>query len=219
MKRYFLFAALFLFTIGILGCPAPKIAKKGCVDCHADEYARLSKGNVHKPVLDKNCEGCHIPHGLLGAVILKADDSFLCYTCHEKDRPKLEKGSVHPPLKEGKCLVCHNPHSSPFKGITRIGGNDLCYNCHPKEGFAKKTVHKALEEGCDRCHNAHSSEHGYNLIDAGNKLCLNCHKPESERLIAAHSGYNAAGADCLSCHTPHAADKDELARNFGHSPF
>ena len=94
------------------GCQGPKIAKKGCVDCHAKEYGVYSEGRLHRPVAEKKCEGCHIPHGLLGALKLKKQDPWLCYDCHEKDKDLLKKSFVHAPVKEGKCLECHNPHAA-----------------------------------------------------------------------------------------------------------
>ena len=190
--------------IGAAGCISPRIVRKSCTDCHQKELLKYKEGKLHQPLADNNCEGCHIPHGLIGALRLKERDARLCYQCHEKDRARLEKLPLHTPLKQGICLNCHNPHSSKSKGLTRVVGNDLCYICHAKEPFAKKTVHKAVLDGCDNCHNPHSSEHSHNLLDKGNKLCEKCHDVNAEKFVMAHLNYNVAGTNCLSCHTPHA---------------
>jgi predicted CXXCH cytochrome family protein len=158
LKGLFLFTAL-ISALALTGCPTPKIVRKACTDCHLKEFDRFKEGKLHKPVAEKNCEGCHLPHGLLGALRLKAEDATLCYSCHEKDRERLEKAHIHTPLKSGVCLKCHEPHSSKLNSLARAPGNELCFQCHGKELFEKKTTHKAVTDGCSNCHDPHSSEH------------------------------------------------------------
>ena len=206
-------------TLMLSGCMGTRIVRKSCSDCHQKEMLKYKEGNLHKPLVDNNCEACHIPHGLIGALKLKEKDAKLCYQCHEKDRPRLEKAPLHTPLTQGICLKCHNPHSSKLKGLTRVSGNDLCYLCHAKGPFAKKTIHKAVADGCDNCHNPHSSEHGYNLLEKGNKLCEKCHDVNAVKFTDGHFNYKVAGTNCLSCHTPHSSSSDKLVREYNHGPF
>jgi predicted CXXCH cytochrome family protein len=102
LKRLFLLITLFSLA-ALTGCPGrpPKIVIKTCSDagCHAKDFDRFKEGILHKPVAEKKCESCHLPHGLIGALRLKAEDAALCYRCHEKDKQKLEKAHLHTPLK------------------------------------------------------------------------------------------------------------------------
>jgi predicted CXXCH cytochrome family protein len=219
LRRFFLLIAV-ISAFALTGCPTPKIVRKACTDCHSKELDRFKEeGKLHKPVAEKNCEGCHLPHGLLGALRLEADDGDLCYRCHEKDRERLEKAHVHTPLKSGVCLRCHDSHSSKLNALATAPGNELCFQCHGKDLFEKKTTHKVVTDGCNNCHDPHSSEHAYNLLDEGNNQCVKCHDAGAESFVKAHHDYDVKGSDCLSCHTPHASSGDNLVRTHSHKPF
>ncbi len=104
-------AAVFAAAV-LAGCAAtPGAGRRACADCHQKDMERYSAGPLHKPVADKECESCHVPHGLIGSLRLRLHDGALCYKCHEKDRVRLEKAHPHTPIKEGMCLKCHDPHS------------------------------------------------------------------------------------------------------------
>jgi hypothetical protein len=88
--------------------------KKGCEECHSDEYVKLNKGS-HKTL---SCEVCH------GAGQAHVDDSkkenidksgfAACLRCHEANpsRPKWHKQIVTKDhYGAGKCTECHVPHS------------------------------------------------------------------------------------------------------------
>jgi hypothetical protein len=66
-----IFSAL-LASLALSACAAPsprgRVVLKSCVDCHAKEFEGYKQGRLHKPVAEKNCEGCHLPHGLLGSL-------------------------------------------------------------------------------------------------------------------------------------------------------
>ena len=69
-------AGLGLLALGILalavGCAptAPVEARRTCAQCHPDKVAAFQTGIVHQPVKEKNCETCHLPHGLVGTVLI-----------------------------------------------------------------------------------------------------------------------------------------------------
>ena len=95
------------------GSSGPKFAKKECLDCHkkfADKY--LGMKNVHAVVKEKNCEACHLRHGIVPKLLLKKNGNEVCFDCHTKEKIGLGKSNVHSVLKTGKCTVCHDPHAS-----------------------------------------------------------------------------------------------------------
>ena len=217
-----LFLLLFsCFLLIFVSCVPPRVAlvKKTCVDCHQKEYKKYSSDESrHNPVIEKLCEGCHIPHGAIGALYLKNEGSALCYNCHEKDKERLEKKNLHDPLKKKDCLPCHSPHSSKSKKLLRIDGNELCFKCHNKENFMRKKIHKPQEEGCVKCHNPHSSDNPHGLIMPVRQLCLGCHEANSG-LKAAHRDYPFADSDCTGCHASHSSSNEKLLRENIHKPF
>ncbi|MEK7678763.1 MAG: cytochrome c3 family protein, partial [Deltaproteobacteria bacterium] len=91
-------AAVFVAAV-LAGCAvSPGAGRRSCADCHQKDMERYSAGPLHKPVADKDCESCHVPHGLIGALRLRLHDGALCYKCHEKDRVRLEKAHLHTPI-------------------------------------------------------------------------------------------------------------------------
>src|SRR3989338_6992333 len=117
-------------------CMLPKVAlvRKTCVDCHQKEYKKFSSDEgQHIPVTEKLCEGCHIPHGAIGALYLKSQGAALCYSCHEKDKGKIEKKNLHIPVTEKLCEGCHIPHGAIGALYLKSQGAALCYSCHEKD--------------------------------------------------------------------------------------
>ena len=195
-----LLALLLLFS----GCvPQASVVRKSCGDCHQKDLQRYGAGVLHKPVADNNCEACHLPHGLIGALKLKTGAGGICFECHPNTKKELDKAHVHGPLKEGGCLKCHNPHDSfeakGSKGMVRATGKDLCFICHAVDKIKKKTVHAAVDKGCDSCHVPHSSDRPRLMADDGNKLCVKCHDANSRN--SRKGTLNFAGGPPSSCHT------------------
>jgi predicted CXXCH cytochrome family protein len=166
---------------------AQKSARKDCLDCHtkfSDKY--LGMKNVHAVVKQKNCEGCHLRHGLVAKLILKQTGNELCQTCHTKDRMGM-KPIMHTALKGGKCTDCHNPHASQTDHLLKVEGKDLCYQCHKKEDYEKKTVHAVLNtKGCAACHFSHSADEKGLLLKPETTLCLSCHDSGNSGFRKAH---------------------------------
>lgn len=143
-------AAQFGFSKPDSSSSGPRFAKKDCLDCHkkfADKY--LGMKNVHAVVKQKNCEGCHLRHGIVPKLLLKKDGNEVCFSCHTKDKIGMNRSNVHTVLKRGKCITCHDPHASPAAHLLKKEGNEACYECHKKEDYEKKVVHKTgSAKGC-----------------------------------------------------------------------
>ena len=156
---------LLLCTVVYLAACAPtvkrrKFVRKDCLDCHqpfADKYFKMK--SVHPVTRDKQCEKCHLRHGIVPRLIFKEQGNQMCYTCHEKEKIGLDKSVVHTALKKEKCISCHNPHASQANHLLGAEGSEFCYQCHKKDSYEKKVVHKVLiEKPCDTCHLPHSSD-------------------------------------------------------------
>jgi predicted CXXCH cytochrome family protein len=102
--------------------------------------------NVHAVVKEKNCEGCHLRHGIVPKLLLKKDGNEVCFPCHSKEKIGLNKSNVHTVLKRGKCVTCHDPHASSAAHLLKKEGNEACYECHKKAGYEKKVIHKVKRD-------------------------------------------------------------------------
>ncbi len=51
-----------------------KFKRKECLDCH-EEYVEKydSMANVHEVAEDRECESCHLRHGVVGKLLLKEE--------------------------------------------------------------------------------------------------------------------------------------------------
>jgi hypothetical protein len=122
IARYFLTPASFQQYGWYRGAALAELAtrdrayagKKGCEECHSDEYQKLMK-HEHKGLA---CESCHGP-GQAHADDPRKDNiqrsSYAaCLRCHEANpsRPKWHKQVVSKNHYTGsKCTECHVPHS------------------------------------------------------------------------------------------------------------
>ena len=213
-----------LFIAGAISCEkrAPgRIIGKKCVECHQKEAAQFKKAKVvHGPVGKNECESCHRPHGVIGAVYLKTAENKLCYNCHKKSKDFANRKHKHDPVKDEKCISCHNPHSSANKNLLKAKGNDLCFDCHNKDAFDRKTKHVPLsDKGCLECHDVHGSDYERLLFDSTADVCSKCHDFKKPGFVKGHSGYQPEGDSCVSCHTPHSSSNTKLLREFAHRPL
>lgn len=87
-----------------------------------------------------------------------------------------------------------------------------CLKCHAKIA-EKKTVHAAVNMGCDSCHEQldasavpHKSKGKFakGLSAEGPALCANCHDKKLFKGKYVHAPVE--GGPCLACHDPHASD-------------
>lgn len=133
-----------------------------CLSCHDREYKKANGKNLmnmkkwleenedhHGPIKQKDCSGCHDPHGSQNFRILRhfyppsfykafAPENYnLCFSCHEKTlvlNPKTVKLTnfrngdmnlhfkhVNKPVKGRTCRACHETHASNFPKHIREG--------------------------------------------------------------------------------------------------
>jgi len=194
-----------------------KAPAKSCLDCHPEMTDRFKQGYVHAPVQENRCDKCHLPHGLIGVVILRLEEPALCYTCHQALLPAAEQRSVHKPVATGQCGSCHDPHNSKYPSLLKTSREETCFGCHDRSSFTQKYVHAPLEKGCETCHNPHKSDNPSLLVMEADALCLSCHQAEQEGFIQAHRGYPVRSG-CLQCHTPHSGNREKLLKKNIHQP-
>lgn len=126
-----------------------------CLGCHDREYKRekgkavtdmkkwlTANKNHHGPIKQKDCSGCHNPHGSENFRILRnpypptfykpfaIENYNLCFSCHEKalvlnpettkltnfrnGKMNLHFKHVNKPIKGRTCRACHETHASNF---------------------------------------------------------------------------------------------------------
>ena len=135
---------LLLCTVVYLAACAPtvkrrKFVRKDCLDCHqafADKIFKMK--SVHLVVKEKQCEECHLRHGLVPRLIFKDQGNQICYNCHQKEKIGLDKSVVHTALKREKCITCHNPHASQADHLLGAEGSEFCYQCHKRTTMTRK---------------------------------------------------------------------------------
>ena len=132
--------------------------RRNCSDCHQDLSAQYQKGIVHAPVKENNCAACHLPHGVLGSLLMRDYPPTLCFRCHIDMKSQQSGLSVHQPVAEGECDSCHNPHNSEYPSLLNAAGNEACFNCHEQEDFSRSNIHAPVLEGCLTCHVPHKSD-------------------------------------------------------------
>lgn len=115
----------------------------------------------HKPVQERDCQGCHQGGGVTGGATFNLVPTLLdqppglCWRCH--DEPTYEY--VHGPAANGSCLICHQPHQSLHKQLLPMPEVELCRTCHTPEVFSTWEQHEAVgSRQCTECHGAHGSD-------------------------------------------------------------
>jgi predicted CXXCH cytochrome family protein len=113
--------------------------------------------------------------------------------------------SVHGPVAQRKCDLCHE---SQYSHRLKMDKSKLCRTCHTPDRFEGPVVHGPVASGlCYGCHDAHRSRFPFLLLEDRSTICGRCHNPET---IDQHRAEK--GDDCLSCHTPHVAEKEYLLK-------
>lgn len=140
-----------------------------------------------------------------------------CLACHQQIAAKKV---VHQALQMG-CATCHSnlnaasiPHAVKDKMQKGLASKEpeLCYGCHDRNLFSKRTVHKAVKQGCSSCHDPHAADNE-KLLTAGKAgICYKCHKKNSfEGKKHIHSPVRTA--ECTACHDPHSSVPEKLLQS------
>ena len=134
-------------------------ASGDCVKCHemTDQFARRVR---HEPFDDKDCGGCHKPHGMVGALRLKETGRALCYLCHDADALGMNAAVMHQPVAAGRCEQCHDPHAADHPALLTASVTEGCYGCHERAEYEREHVHAPLADGCFSCHAVHGKNGG-----------------------------------------------------------
>lgn len=227
MRRVFTLIVLAGLSIPRLGAVVhptldPKADTPRCLECHADKAK--GKKVVHAPMA-QGCLTCHevrVTGNVTRVKLTTTNPRSLCITCHsDKDTTTL-KGKIHNP-EARDCLKCHDPHHADQKGllVKAVAGptaqENLCLTCHNTGANvpAGGSRHAALDQGCETCHQAHKvgdaaqREFADHLVKDSPALCVTCHDLKNAAMVKAHPN-QAAGADCLKCHDPHASASPKL---------
>jgi predicted CXXCH cytochrome family protein len=167
--------------------------------------------NVHTPVIEGQCVGCHDPHQSDFRFTLKAQAAELCLTCHAQDA--FSRPVVHGPVDGGDCNVCHDPHASDHPQQLIADPQDLCFVCHEEQNgmLDLRHVHAPVGEACTRCHDPHSNASAFLLPEGPPGLCISCHEDLASTASVLTEHPPVAGGKCLSCHDPHATDHPKLS--------
>ncbi len=162
-----------------------------CLSCHnrpvqADDrplqdIAKLLKENPdhHGPIRQKDCSGCHSPHGskyfrLLNAVYpkkfyapFKLENFALCFTCHEEDNVLEEKTTKLTNFRNGD----RNLH---FLHVNRVRKGRTCRACHETHASThSKHIRDAVPFG------KWSLPLNFKTHDTGGSCKPGCHKEKT----------------------------------------
>jgi predicted CXXCH cytochrome family protein len=164
---------------------------------------------LHPPVVeDDSCANCHDPHAS-GEALLRTAVPALCAECHAEILAQGHQDELE------ECTQCHDPHQSLGSSLARGDFAQQCAACHDGVGEGK-TVHPALEEGCEACHNPHTNDN----IAAAQRSCTKCHDQAEESEWASLHGRLAIPVEaCVGCHPPHTSKREALVRGQLHYPL
>jgi predicted CXXCH cytochrome family protein len=169
-----------------------------CLSCHKDLAQKLATGTPHAPAGRGLCLTCHAPHGAANAGMLKREGGAMCAVCHDVQKPEMVAKHPGQALATVNCVSCHDPHVAA-KG---------------KANLIRPVPHLPFARGeCTSCHTAKGER---TLVAKGADLCAKCHK-DSRAFTAKASKHPPMheGAQCLSCHEPHAGNAAGLLKKGG----
>lgn len=208
----------------------PNTDSETCATCHEGQ----AQGAAVHSAMAMGCRTCHdvrVNREVTRVRLTATTSTKLCLNCHADKNAASLKGRVHAPTVRN-CLQCHDPHASAnanqlLKPPEGDAGSNLCLSCHTTgvKVAEKGSRHAALDMGCATCHVTHkvgeeaTREFQYHLTKASPALCLDCHDAGDAALADAHQQQPFAGADCMSCHDPHASSAPKLLQRFVHQPF
>jgi len=100
------------------------------------------------------------------------------------------------------CGTCHSPNLGKIQGEGTIG----CESCHGPGGNHVQTANKegtmtVSQEACHTCHDSNPKKNDQGVWIATNHY-------GTRNYFASKHAQNEAMNDCLTCHTPHATNKD-----------
>ncbi|MBE0616481.1 MAG: cytochrome c3 family protein, partial [Proteobacteria bacterium] len=207
----------------------PAYEEGGCAACHDAHFSGYAKilleplpalcqrchsqgtdaGKPHPPLVQKgSCSLCHDPHGA-GQALLRTAGKDPCAACHGEVLRHGHRGEL------ADCTACHDPHRPLSTGLLKQGVDGQCGECHA-EVAEGRTVHAALDEGCQGCHDPHSDQD----VDRAGASCGQCHDFRNDaELGSLHGNLSLKPGSCGACHPPHASPFDRLVKGNLHYPL
>lgn len=195
---------------------------KGCLNCH-NPHASMRAEHLLKNEMPALCTECHQTNRSFFArrhMNYKVDDSNCnsCHNTHGSNKKGILYDNVHAPVAEKKCIQCHPSPTAANALQTKQEGMVLCRECHQDmiaETLDRNRLHWPLADkvGCLNCHSPHGTKEKNLLNDTQVKVCGQCHADTVE--LQRWSKENPKNknlcepvkkGDCVSCHSPHAAD-------------
>ena len=202
--------------------PVAKARCTSCHDPHGSDRAAILYNNVHRPVVNKMCNQCHLEPTSPTPFATKKKGFELCRACHSTMiNEALGKNRVHWPIMDKTgCVHCHNPHGGPEKGLLKAKMLVLCGECHAdsiERQNRSMTKHAPMKDGmCTTCHTPHASDRVFlfsqkTMVD----VCKTCHDysthsthPLGEKALDPRN--KNVQVLCSSCHGIHGTENKKM---------
>ena len=181
-----------------------------CLDCHSGDHQMNWTGSEHD-YADVSCASCHRVHVRKDPMLVKREQSDVCFACHTEQRAESHYPYRHP-IIEGltACSDCHNAHGSPTQPLLAgMTVNDTCYKCHAEKRGPFLFEHEPAREDCTLCHSSHGSTVRGLLKVRAPFLCQECHMAPyhsssvygGDRLANPVGQRELLGRSCMNCHS------------------
>jgi predicted CXXCH cytochrome family protein len=171
-----------------------------CMNCHSQAYdrrgarlanmAEILENNTskHGPILEKDCSGCHDPHGSDNFRILRANFPPLFYSGYDPQNYEL-------------CFMCHEQDLAAEEATSTMtgfrNGEQNLHFVHVNKKVKGRT--------CRACHDAHATNNPRHIRDD---------VPFGNWSLSVGFSKTAAGGQCLpGCHQMFAYDRDKPVAN------
>lgn len=203
--------------------PVAQARCSSCHDPHGSDSSGLLWASVHRPVVNKMCNQCHLDSSSPDALQTKSSGAEMCRGCHNRMlNETMAKESLHWPIADRvSCQHCHSPHASKQAGLLAGPTVEVCGECHA-DTLARQqrsgTKHEPASAGeCTLCHSPHSSNSDFLLVSDGTiELCGQCHDwdshsthPIGEKMVDLRNPNLTL--DCTSCHLAHGSEHQYLS--------
>ena len=167
----------------------------------------------HNSELEKSCTTCH--EGLPSADSGKSMTAD-CSVCHKAWSTDT---LMHSPVEMKECGSCHTWSQEKNSMVVAKGVPDACFDCHAEQKslIDSARVQHPVAGDCLTCHSPHASSTAAHLLKKNvYDLCTACHDDKKLnhpvgkhplRFVRTKTGDEIS---CVSCHTPHGSDNDNL---------
>jgi DmsE family decaheme c-type cytochrome len=179
-----------------------------CLACHQTHQRIEWKGSTHE-FNNLACASCHTIHTARDPVMVREEQSKVCFTCHKSKQAKFYQMSHHP-VREGQmaCAECHNVHGEDGSGLlVKASSREKCTSCHAEKRGPVLWEHAPVAEDCTLCHDPHGSNQPALLKKRVPQLCQECHDPAGHP-SGRYDGATLVGGSaflqvksCLNCHS------------------